>query len=70
MGDLFKREMSKYPKRGIKQKAVIFQQRKIIKEKRGFLLKISLTGNLYNLKRCADGKILMEGAVGEVHGHA
>ena len=26
MGDLFKREMSKYPKRGIKQKAVIFHK--------------------------------------------
>lgn len=26
MGDLFKREMSKYPERGIKQKAVIFHK--------------------------------------------
>lgn len=60
------REMSKYLKRGIKQKAVIFFiRRRIIKEKR-FFLKISLTGNLDNLKRCADGKILMEEAVGSM----
>lgn len=59
------REMSKYPKRGIKQQGVIFIKRKIIKEKR-FFLKISLTGNPDNLKRCADGKILTEEAVGSM----
>lgn len=53
------------PREESNRKQSFFIKRKIIKEKR-FFLKISLTGNLYNLKRCADGKILMEGAVGSM----
>lgn len=47
MGALFKREMSKYPKRGIKQQAVIFHKEKNhqTKKKKRFK-KISLTENL------------------------
>ena len=53
------------PREESNRKQSFFIKRKIIKEKR-FFLKISLTGTLDNLKRCADGKILMEGAVGSI----
>lgn len=66
MGALFKREMSKYPKRGIKQQAVIFHKDKNHQTKKKMFKKISLSEHLDSLKKCADGKLLMEETFGSM----